>query len=110
MAACRACNHQISVSFSLSFDQVVIVGSSELGLALYKEAVTHRRSLLGQVVIRFDPTDGGDGFLSKRRPSLAAMKPPKGDPTAAAAYLCRHRSCSPPVHSPEDLRQLLDSE
>ncbi|XP_046456070.1 spermatogenesis-associated protein 20-like isoform X2 [Daphnia pulex] len=96
--------------------EVVIVGprSSNVGHQLFREAVTHRKSLLGQVVIRFDPSSSSSSFLASRRPSLAAMKPPlKGgdvaDAPAAAAYLCRNRSCSAPVDSPEDLRQLLNS-
>ncbi|EFX84156.1 hypothetical protein DAPPUDRAFT_100045, partial [Daphnia pulex] len=98
--------------------QVVIVGprSSDVGHQLFREAVTHRKSLLGQVVIRFDPFSSSSSFLASRRPSLAAMKPPlKGGDVAdapaaaAAAYLCRNRSCSAPVDSPEDLRQLLNS-
>jgi uncharacterized protein YyaL (SSP411 family) len=87
--------------------------SSDVGHQLFIEAVTHRKSLLGQVVIRFDPSSSSSSsFLASRRPSLAAMKPPlKGGDVvdAAAAYLCRNRSCSAPVDSPEDLRQLLNS-
>lgn len=87
--------------------------SSDVGHQLFREAVTHRKSLLGQVVIRFDPSSSSSSFLASRRPSLAAMKPPlKGgdvSDAAAAAYLCRNRSCSAPVDSPEDLRQLLNS-
>ncbi|XP_045035802.1 spermatogenesis-associated protein 20 isoform X1 [Daphnia magna] len=94
--------------------EVVIVGprSSDLGHQLYREAVTHQRSLLGQVVIRFDscrPPQDGASFLASRRPSLVAMKPAKMG-CDAAAYLCRNRSCSAPVYSPEDLRQLLNSQ
>ena len=88
----------------------MIVGDKSLELVhlLYQAAVTHQQSILGQVVIRLDP----DGYLTSRRPSLAAMKASgSNDPTvAAAAYICRHRSCSAPVYSPEDLRHLLDSQ
>ena len=87
--------------------QVVVVGpsSSEAVSQLTTEAQGHVTSLLGQLVVRFDPSDPvqRNGFIAGRRPELLQMKssPP-------AAYLCRHRSCSAPVESAADLRRLLD--
>lgn len=80
----------------------MIVGdrASETGRALWRAAVTHPKSVLGQAVVRLDPDAGG--LLAERRPSLASMR-------RGAAYVCRHRSCSPPAASPDELRRLLDA-
>jgi len=86
--------------------EVVIVGprSSEESRQLLEEALVHRQSLLGQVVVCFDPCEQGSSFLSSRRPSMSSLKLVDAKSTA---YLCRNRSCSGPVTSTADLRRLL---
>lgn len=87
--------------------EVVIIGprSSGESVKLLEEALLHRRSLLGQIVISFDPSENAKSFLSSRRPSMHSLKLLDSKPTA---YLCKKRSCSAPVGSPSDLRQLLE--
>ncbi len=84
--------------------QVLIAGaaSSPVVGQMLDAVLHHRNWLLGQVVIRIDPLDEREtaGFLGQRRPALRQLKAP-------AAYLCRHRSCSAPVATADDLCGLL---
>jgi len=86
--------------------EVVIIGprSCDESVELLEEVVLHPQSLLGQVVVCFDPSEDVNSFLGSRRPSMHSMKLVDSKP---AAYLCKKRSCSAPVGSRNDLRRLL---
>ncbi|KAG8231033.1 hypothetical protein J437_LFUL010811 [Ladona fulva] len=86
---------------------VIVTGSSEDpegADALLKAAETHLVS--GKILaLADDPRDDPDGGLLRRRnEAVKRMKPLHGK---AAAYVCRHHTCSLPVTSTEALVALL---
>jgi hypothetical protein len=61
---------------------IVEARSSDLGHQLFQEEETHRKSLLSQVMIRFDPTQppifsSCGSYLASLRPSLLTIHSPK---------------------------------
>lgn len=90
--------------------QVVIAGDPAAPgfralVAVVRAQATRRRpALIGLV-----PAGGSDAdadlWLRARAPWLDGMRPADGG--QAAAYVCQHYTCQPPVTTPEALRQLL---
>ena len=80
---------------------VLLVGPRDDARTEALAAEAFARYVPGRLVAWFDPAD------ARSRAACAALaegKEPRAEPVA---YVCRGRTCSPPVSRPEDLRPLL---
>ena len=106
-----------AVYFAEPHEQIVIVGEDDTAAQLYDEAVTSsscgrsvfRRSLFGRSVLRLNFSQAVEANLP---PSLATTIPqlPGLEQGRTAAVVCSGRSCKPPVHSVEGLKELLNGK
>jgi uncharacterized protein YyaL (SSP411 family) len=87
--------------------QIVIVGEDETADELYDEAVAWSSFSMSALKISFS-----QAVEANLPPSLAATIPqlPGVQQKKTVAVVCSGRSCKPPVHSVELLRQLLSGE
>ncbi|XP_049854444.1 spermatogenesis-associated protein 20 [Schistocerca gregaria] len=106
---------QLAVALSVYHDsptQVFVAGprESEETQSLVRAAQT--TPVAGRVLALVQPgpdpeASPGAGLLASRSEAVRRMRPAGGRP---AAYVCRHRACSLPVHSAADLRALLHQQ
>nr|CAD7574854.1 unnamed protein product [Timema californicum] len=68
-------------------------------------AVVQGRLVPGRVLALADARDRSESVLYRKCEVIRRMKPVNG---RAAAYVCRHRSCSLPVNTPQELEALLN--
>ena len=87
--------------------QLVIVGERDEAETQQFLEVVRRRFLPGLMVLLADSTQGGQGWLGQRLPSVAATQRLAGRPTA---YLCQRYACNQPTSDPMVLEKQLDSQ
>nr|CAD7438279.1 unnamed protein product [Timema bartmani] len=68
-------------------------------------AVVQGRLVPGRVLALADARDRSESVLYRKCEVIRRMKPVNG---RAAAYVCRHRTCSLPVNTPQELEALLN--
>jgi uncharacterized protein YyaL (SSP411 family) len=83
--------------------QVFVTGAADAQDTRVLLAVVQGKLIPGRVLAVADGRD--DSVLYRRCEVIRRMKPVGG---RAAAYVCRHQTCSVPVISPQDLADLLD--
>jgi hypothetical protein len=95
------------VHFAQPHTQIVIVGEDETAQQLYTEAIT--ATSFGTSVLKLNFSQVVEANLP---PSLAATIPqlPAIKQKKTVAVVCSGRSCKPPAHSVELLRQLLSGK
>ena len=103
-----AATYGIAVAyFTQAHAQIVIVGEGETAEQLYDEAVI--ASSFGTSVLKLNFSQAAEANLP---PSLAATIPhlPEVKQRKTVAVVCSGRSCKPPAHSVELLKQLLSGK
>ena len=96
-----------AVYFAEPHTQIVIVGDDETAAQLYREAVA--ASSFGRSVVKLNFSQAVEANLP---PSLAATIPhlPALKQGKTVAVVCSGRSCKPPAHSVEGLKELLNGK
>ena len=82
--------------------QIFITGSADAKDTRELLAVVQDRLIPGRVLALADGRD--DSVLYRRSEVIRRMKPAGG---IAAAYVCRHQTCSVPITTPQELDSLL---
>jgi len=82
--------------------QIFITGSADAKDTRELLAVVQDRLIPGRVLALADGRD--DSVLYRRSEVIRRMKPAGG---TAAAYVCRHQTCSVPITAPQELDSLL---
>ena len=82
--------------------QIFVTGSADAKDTRELLAVVQDRLLPGRVLALADGRD--DSVLYRRSEVIRRMKPAGG---IAAAYVCRHQTCSVPITTPQELDSLL---
>lgn len=83
--------------------QVTVTGSASDSGTASLLSVVRSRLLPGRVLLLADGDD--TSLLYRSSEMMRRMKPVDGKP---CAYVCQGRTCSLPVHTPQDLAALLD--
>jgi uncharacterized protein YyaL (SSP411 family) len=86
--------------------EIAIAGKPESAEVQALLAALHSRFLPNTIVALVDPDSAGAHEARERIPLLRDRGVVAGK---AAAYVCRNRTCSLPVTTPEDLRKTLDA-
>nr|CAD7426142.1 unnamed protein product [Timema monikensis] len=85
--------------------QVFVTGRREDADTAALLAVVQGRLVPGRVLALADARDRSESVLYRKCEVIRRMKPVNG---RAAAYVCRHRTCSLPVNTPQELEALLN--
>ncbi|CAG2052955.1 unnamed protein product [Timema podura] len=85
--------------------QVFVTGRCEDADTAALLAVVQGRLVPGRVLALADARDRSESVLYRKCEVIRRMKPVNG---RAAAYVCRHRTCSLPVNTPQELEALLN--
>ena len=94
-----------AVYFSVPHTQVVVIGDDEAATDLYSEAIASPRLTTSVVKLKFSQAVAQNlpRSLANTIPQLAARQ------GKAAAVVCSGFTCKPPVHTAEQLRELLSA-
>jgi len=96
-----------ATAFTVSQSEIVVVGEDDLAQELYTRANSFRHAGTSVIKLRFN-----QAVESNLPPSLAVTVPllPAVKQKKTSAIVCSGGSCKPPVHSLEDLEQILQGE